>query len=624
MKTGICVHFPVSVAYLRVYQGLTFGTASSPSSQEHMASAWTEEDTFVCSVCLDTLKDPATLPCGHSYCLICIRSHWDKRDSKGQYSCPQCRQVFNPRPSLAKSTVLVEAMEKLRTNSLKKGSSTVASSVPPSLPVYMEVLPHTGPQQGMYPQLPTVEPKLCPQHNRYLDLFCHEDKECVCEVCCQHGHQGHRVLKPQEERQERQKELVQMQAKVQKRIQENEKTIKELPHVARQHKALVQALEQESTDLFSELVKTVNQTGTQVGELISTHETSLGSRVEGQIHRLEQEVVQLRWKGEELRRLADMHDHICFLKNFLTMEPLGQTGATCISVVNQEETLVASMRSVMKELQESIQDVCKASLAKIATLVNHEPMGSTPYGAAADSHAQATTLNTVVCDSTTDPPLLPSIQSQGSAPPPPSHFQAPPVTTVELVNSEPQSREELQKFHFEPTLDPNTAYRHVQLSDGDHKATMRANNLNPPEHPERFHFWRQILCREPLAGSPYYWEVEWTGQKITIGVAYKEIERKSSDDQSRLGHNPLSWSLYWSGTGFSFWHDGQEKLLDSPKARRIGVYLDQHAGILAFYRVANNQTTLIHCHQTQFTGPLYPGFRFWAGVGSTVTVCQLD
>lgn len=112
--------------------------------------------------------------------------------------------------------------------------------------------------------------------------------------------------------------------------------------------------------------------------------------------------------------------------------------------------------------------------------------------------------------------------------------------------------------------------------------------------------------------------------QITVGVAYKEMERKGSDDKSRLGHNALSWSLYWSKTGFSFWHDGQEKLLGSPKSRRIGVYLDQHAGILAFYRIANNQADLIHWHQTQFTGPLYPGIRFWAGVGATVTVCQLD
>lgn len=164
-----------------------------------MASSWSEEETFVCSVCLDTLKEPATLPCGHSYCLACIQSHWDKKDSNGQYSCPQCRQVFKPRPSLAKSTVLVEAMEKLRANSIKH------SSAPPSNPIYLDILPGRGPQKdSVYPQLPQVEPRPCPKHNQPLDLFCRDDKECVCKECCQHGHKGHEVFTPQEERGERQ------------------------------------------------------------------------------------------------------------------------------------------------------------------------------------------------------------------------------------------------------------------------------------------------------------------------------------------------------------------------------------------------------------------------------------
>lgn len=598
-----------------------------------MASAWPEEDTFICSVCLETLKDPATLPCGHSYCLACIHEHWDKGDTRGQYNCPQCRQVFNPRPSLNRSTVLVDAMEKLRTNSLKQSHSTSISSAPPSMPIYLEILPDPVPvgapqrQGSVYPQLPTVAPRPCPQHHRPMDLFCREDKECVCVECCQYSHKGHHAVKPQEERRERQKELVQMQAELQKRMQETEKKLKDLPQVARQHKALIQALQSESTDLFSELVKSVNLMGTQVGELLSTHEASLGSRAEGQIHRLEQEVVQLRWKSEEMSRMTEMQDHICFLKNFLTMESLGQTGATQDSVLGQEEVVVASIRSAMTELRDSLQDLCKNSLAKIFRIVNDGPVSSLANGAAAADVLPAN-KNSVVYEMTAAPPPLPPPRPQGdaasAAPPLPPRIQASPVTTMGLVNPEPKTREDMIKFRFEPTMDSNTAYRHLLLSDGGHKATLRAENLNPPDHPERFQFWRQVLCNEPLAGSPYYWEVDWTGQKITIGVTYKEIERKTSDDQSRLGHNALSWALYWSGTGFSFWHEGQEKLLGSPKARRIGIYLDQHAGILAFYRIANNRAHLIYWHQTQFNGPLYPGFRFWGGVGATVTVCQLD
>lgn len=183
-----------------------------------MASAWAEEETFVCSICLETMKDPATVPCGHSYCLRCIQGHWDReKASKASYSCPQCRHVFGLRPSLARSTVLVEAMEKLRA-SYRQSASTSHSPTPlpppSSMPIYVEVLPGTegpgptgeapGRQGSMYPQLPTVTHRACPQHQRPLNLYCRDDKESVCEECSQCGHGGHCVLTPEEERRAKQ------------------------------------------------------------------------------------------------------------------------------------------------------------------------------------------------------------------------------------------------------------------------------------------------------------------------------------------------------------------------------------------------------------------------------------
>lgn len=55
------------------------------------------------------------------------------------------------------------------------------------------------------------------------------------------------------------------------------------------------------------------------------------------------------------------------LKNFHLMEQLRQPDATEGSAMGQE-ALVASVRSTMRELQESIQDLCKANLDKILAI----------------------------------------------------------------------------------------------------------------------------------------------------------------------------------------------------------------------------------------------------------------
>ncbi|KAK0145253.1 NLR family CARD domain-containing protein 3 [Merluccius polli] len=181
----------------------------------------------------------------------------------------------------------------------------------------------------------------------------------------------------------------------------------------------------------------------------------------------------------------------------------------------------------------------------------------------------------------------------------------------------------------ELTLDPNTANRDLSLSE-DHRKVMRVRKYQSyPDHPERFDFWPQVLCREGLAGR-CYWEVERRGC-VAIGVTYRGITRRGKGDDSLLGWNNKSWSLYCYDGGYSARYNRSKTAirLPPPDSTRVGVYVDRPAGSLSFYRVSpgvgGSSHTLTHIHTfwTTFTQEdLLPGFGLWTS-GSSVSLCRL-
>ncbi|MGL5843068.1 MAG: RING finger domain-containing protein, partial [Aeromonas hydrophila] len=42
-----------------------------------MASRVLCEDQLQCPICLDVFTDPVTTPCGHNFCMLCLKKFWD-------------------------------------------------------------------------------------------------------------------------------------------------------------------------------------------------------------------------------------------------------------------------------------------------------------------------------------------------------------------------------------------------------------------------------------------------------------------------------------------------------------------------------------------------------------------
>ncbi|XP_051257926.1 tripartite motif-containing protein 16 isoform X4 [Dicentrarchus labrax] len=546
----------------------------------------THEVKFCCSICLDLLKDPVTIPCGHNYCINCIKTHWDEEDQKKIHSCPQCRKTFIPRPVLVKNNMLAELVEEVKKIGLQAapadhcyaGPGDVACDVCTGrklkafksclvcLASYCEqhLQPHyespTFKKHKLVEASFKLQDTICSRHDEVMKIFCRTDQQCICIVCSMDEHKGHDTVSAATARTEKQKELSQSRQNIQQRIQVREKDVKELQKEVKTINHSADKAVAHSKKVFTELICVIEKRSSDVKQQIRSQQETEVSRVKELQEKLNQEIAELKRKDVELEQLFHTEDNTQFLHKYPSLSQLLES--------------TDSPRPTISCLQ-CFEDVT-AAVAK------------------ARDRIQA-----ILCDEwmkTTEMDM-----------------------DVLLSQPEPTTRAEFLQYSCQITLDPNTARKFLVLSEGNRKITYNDKNTPYSPHPDRFIGVSQVLSKDGLTGR-CYWEVEMS-KYAGVAVAYKSIRRSGDLNSYVFGYNENSWILH-RRTGYLFRHDNHSASISGPKYSRIGVYLDHSAGILSFYSVSETMT-LLHRVQTTFTQPLYAGLYLSGPNGDTVELCKL-
>ncbi|XP_060753817.1 tripartite motif-containing protein 16-like [Neoarius graeffei] len=543
-------------------------------------------DQFSCPVCLDLLKDPVTIPCGHSFCKVCINGCWDQEDVKGVYSCPQCRETFTPRPVLCRNNMLAEVVEKLKKTELQAASPAHCYAGPGDvecdsctgrkrkatnsclvcLASYCEdhLKPHyqspAFKKHKLVEACAELQEKICSEHDKLIEIFCRTDQSFVCYLCTMDEHKGHDTVSTKAERNEKQNELKEEQMKSQQRIQEKQKEVQELKQTVDTIKMHYQSAVDDSERIFTEMISSMEKKRLEMTELIRAQEKAELSQAERLQKQLEQEIADLQRRVTELEQLSHTHDHIHFLQSFPSLCVSPGCDDSPSFTVNQHLSF-DGVRKSLSDLKKRVKEICEEEFSVI--------------------HPQAAAVHMI-------------------------------------LPSEPKSREDFLQYFCSLTLDPNTVNPNLILSE-NRAVTRSETKQRYSDHPERFDSLWQVLCKESVCGR-CYWEVEWTGDGVDISVSYKEISRKGRGFECGFGFNSQSWSLQCFPSSVYFRHNNIKTVLQGPSSSRIGVYVDHSAGTLSFYSVSDPMR-LLHRVHTTFTQPLYAGVWMWLS-DSSVRFCD--
>ncbi|KAG2465954.1 TRI25 ligase, partial [Polypterus senegalus] len=340
------------------------------------------QDEFICLVCLDTLTDPVTIPCGHNFCLKCLTDYWDQSQ---EYSCAHCRNTLMQRPELKRNTLLNEVIKKLKKTTISLPSQNYAGpgdvecdfctrkkfraekSCLTCMASYCQTHLQPHYEGDAWKGHKLVDPdrnlkeKLCEKHQKSLEMFCKTDEMCICLMCGMTEHEGHEKVELETEREENEKQLGVSLSDIKRRLEEREKTLKEMRRAMKDMKISVEKEMGENKKSFTALIRCIVEANRKLTQRIREQEKREIEKAEEVMKQLEKEIEELKRREAELKELSETKDHLHFLQTFSSRSVLPADGDLLSFTVTADFSF-EDLRKELSDLTKSLEWISQGDI----------------------------------------------------------------------------------------------------------------------------------------------------------------------------------------------------------------------------------------------------------------------
>ncbi|KAL0970061.1 hypothetical protein UPYG_G00236620 [Umbra pygmaea] len=341
------------------------------------------EKHLYCSICMDVFDEPVTTPCGHTFCLACLNRNLQLNDS----ICPLCKALLmrNPQVNIVLRTLIQElkkAKEKqpgdlcgepgevpcdiCTENILKAHKSCLVC-----LASYCET--HLGPHKSakrlkghrLVAPVKDLDGRACLTHGRPLELYSRAERRCICALCVK---EGYKVIPIEMEWERKKVVLSGSKAEMQKKVLERKAKMEEIRVSVEQCKDQLDREKREIDTVFEAVMATVKEAHQAALHPLEEKQQDLETEAKELSLELEEEIRQLRDTVTQLEDLANMEDHIVFLKTFPALSGLDD-GRDWTDISVDTALFFGSMRSSFLALMETIkQELEKLSMIELERL----------------------------------------------------------------------------------------------------------------------------------------------------------------------------------------------------------------------------------------------------------------